>query len=427
MQKMKKYLKKLPRKLKKIINQATKISLKTRMPAYLVGGCLRDLILGTENLDLDIAIEGNGIIFARHLAQKLKSGLKTHERFKTATLNLNDGLKVDIVTTRQEKYPYSGALPVVSPGTLSEDLKRRDFTVNAMALSLSQGKEQRIVDPFCGQADLASGKIRILHDLSFKDDPTRIFRAVRFSRRFNFKIEPKTLALLKEAISEGLLNKVNLHRLRDELILILKEQNPFPSIKALGDLGALSLISPKLKIGRSTQHLFKSATKEIARFIKQLPARRPLDAWLVYFALLLKPLTLAQAKTVILRLELSKGQESRLISYYQGQDKLISSLSKKYLRPEQVFALLEPLSYETIILLNLTSRNKNFRKHLTDFFKIYNGMRLCICGEDLGNLGVLPGPEYKKIFAKVLAAKLNGQVTSRKSQLALIKKLAQKI
>jgi tRNA nucleotidyltransferase (CCA-adding enzyme) len=296
-----------------------------------------------------------------------------------------------------------------------------------MALSLSQGKEQRIVDPFCGQADLASGKIRILHDLSFKDDPTRIFRAVRFSRRFNFKIEPKTLALLKEAISEGLLNKVNLHRLRDELILILKEQNPFPSIKALGDLGALSLISPKLKIGRSTQHLFKSATKEIARFIKQLPARRPLDAWLVYFALLLKPLTLAQAKTVILRLELSKGQESRLISYYQGQDKLISSLSKKYLRPEQVFALLEPLSYETIILLNLTSRNKNFRKHLTDFFKIYNGMRLCICGEDLGNLGVLPGPEYKKIFAKVLAAKLNGQVTSRKSQLALIKKLAQKI
>ncbi|MCX5668960.1 MAG: hypothetical protein NTX89_02405, partial [Candidatus Omnitrophica bacterium] len=174
---MKEYFKKLPRELREVINQAAKVSQETQMPAYLVGGCLRDLILGVKNLDLDIAVEGRGIIFAQHLAQKLKSTLKTHPRFGTATLVLADGVKVDIATTRQEKYPSLGVLPVVSSGSLKEDLKRRDFTINAMAISLVLNKEQEIIDPFAGQDDLASGSIRILHNLSFKDDPTRILRA----------------------------------------------------------------------------------------------------------------------------------------------------------------------------------------------------------------------------------------------------------
>lgn len=422
---MRKYFKKLPRELREVISQASQVSQETRMPAYLVGGCLRDLILGVKNLDLDIAIEGNGIIFAQNLAQKLKSRLKTHERFGTAILILSDGLKVDIATTRQEKYPYSAALPVVNSGSLKEDLKRRDFTINAMAVSIAVDKEQKIIDPFGGQDDLSSGRIRILHNLSFKDDPTRILRAIRFSQRFDFKIEPKTLLLLKEAISDGLLDKVNPHRMRDELILMLKEQNPFRPIKELDDLGALSFISTKLKIGKSTQALFKSISKEIAWFVKNFPARRQLDTWLVYFAALLAPLTWLEIKLIIYRLGLRKGEQKRVTSYYRGRKKLISSLSKKQVAPEQIFLLLEPLSYETIILLSATTPNKNFKKYLADFFEIYNGMRLCISGHDLGGLGVLPGPEYQKIFAKVLTAKLNGQVRNRQTELALIRKLVQ--
>ncbi|MDP2927368.1 MAG: CCA tRNA nucleotidyltransferase [Candidatus Omnitrophota bacterium] len=422
---MRKYFKKLPRELREVISQASQVSQETRMPAYLVGGCLRDLILGVKNLDLDIAIEGNGIIFAQNLAQKLKSRLKTHERFGTAILILSDGLKVDIATTRQEKYPYSAALPVVNSGSLKEDLKRRDFTINAMAVSIAVDKEQKIIDPFGGQDDLSSGRIRILHNLSFKDDPTRILRAIRFSQRFDFKIEPKTLLLLKEAISDGLLDKVNPHRMHDELILMLKEQNPFRPIKELDDLGALSFISTKLKIGKSTQALFKSISKEIAWFVKNFPARRQLDTWLVYFAALLAPLTWLEIKLIIYRLGLRKGEQKRVTSYYRGRKKLISSLSKKQVAPEQIFLLLEPLSYETIILLSATTPNKNFKKYLADFFEIYNGMRLCISGHDLGGLGVLPGPEYQKIFAKVLTAKLNGQVRNRQTELALIRKLVQ--
>ncbi len=284
-------------------------------------------------------------------------------------------------------------------------------------------KEQKIIDPFGAQVDLCLKRIRILHNLSFKDDPTRILRAIRFSQRFNFKIESKTLALLQEAISAGLLDKVNPHRMRDELIKLLKEQDPFKPLKALGDLGALSFISTKLKIGRSTPGLFKSIAKQIAWFVKNFPARRPLDSWLIYFAALLNALTLTQIKMIINKLGLPKGDQKRLTSYYQGRDKLISTLSKKHLLPEQVFSLLEPLSYETIILLSATAQNKNFKKHLADFLEIYNGMRLCISGNDLGNLGVLPGPGYQKIFAKVLAAKLNGQVRGRFRELALIRKL----
>ena len=423
---MREYFKKLPRELKKVIRQASKVSQETRMPAYLVGGCLRDLILGVKNLDLDFAIEGNGIIFARVLAKKLKSEIKIYERFKTAALILSSGLKVDIATTRQEKYPYSAALPLVSPSSLKEDLKRRDFTINALALSLAVDKGQKIIDPFGAQVDLGAGRIRVLHNLSFKDDPTRILRAIRFSQRLDFKIEPKTLALLKEAICGGWLDKVSPQRMRDELILMLKEQNPFKPIKRLGDLGGLSFISAKLKVGKFTQGLFKSIAKEISWLVKNFPARRPLDCWLIYFAALLAPLTYAQIKIIIKRLGLRKGDQKRIASYYQARKKLIASLSKKHAGPKLVFSLLEPLSYETIILMSATLKNKNFKKYLADFFKIYNGLRLCVGGDDLGSLGVLPGPEYQRILAKVLAAKLNGQVSNRQTELALARKLVKR-
>jgi len=414
---------KLPVKLREIIRQAKKVSLETGMPAFLVGGCLRDLILKVKNIDLDIAVQGNGILFAKKLAKKLKSQLIVHERFGTATLILTDGLKVDIATTRQEKYPYSAALPVVSPGSLNEDLKRRDFTINCLAISLLADKQQEIIDPFGGRNDLVSGRIRILHNLSFKDDPTRILRAVRFSQRLNFKIEHQTFVLLKEAIAGGALDKVNPHRMRDELILMLKEQVPFKPIKQLADLGGLFFINSKLKIDKTTQVLFKSIAKEIAWFVKKFPARKQLDTWLIYFSGLLKPLNLIQIKMIIYRLGLLKADQKRMISYFQCQKEIIAVLSKKQVIPERIFSLLEPLSYEMIILLKANVPNKNFKKHLRDFFEIYHGMRLSICGSDLSNLGVAPGPEYQKLFAKVFAAKLNGQVKNRQAELDLIKKL----
>lgn len=420
---MKKYLEKLPIEIKKIISLAADVSRQTRMPAYLVGGFLRDLILGVKNFDLDITVEGSGISFAEKLAKRLKSGIITHERFGTATLILKGRLKVDVATARKERYPCCASLPVVSSGSLSEDLMRRDFTINAMAMSVAYGQGYRLIDPFGGKDDLAAGKIRILHDLSFKDDPTRVLRAIRFAQRYNFKIEPLTLRLLKEAISLGLLHKPNAHRMRDDLILMLKEDNPLKQIKRLYAIAGLSFISKKLKPGKPTYDLFKAIGKEVFWFAKNFPSRRQPDIWLIYFAALLKPLGLAEIKKITRRLGLRKGEEKRIISYCQMSEKLISCLSKEAVRPSRIFSLLEPLSYETIILLAATSRNKHLKGHIADFLEIYNGMRLYVSGNDLHGLGVLPGPEYQKIFARVLTAKLNGKVATRQDELALIRKL----
>jgi len=416
-------MKKLPLEFKKVINLTEKISKQLGMPAYLVGGCLRDLILQVKNFDLDIVVEGNGIIFAQKLAKELKVDLKIHERFGTATLILANRLKVDIATAREEKYPTCASLPVVKPGSLEADLFRRDFTINAIAASIFSGKIQKFIDPFCGRADLKAKKIRILHDLSFKDDPTRILRAIRFEQRFNFKIEPKTFALLKDALTCGLLNKVSPHRMRDELILILKELDPVKPISRLGVLGGLYFINHKLKISKTTLDLFKAVSNEVLWFNKNFTSRRQIDIWLIYLSVLLRTLSLKEIKTVVYKLGLTIGEIRRILSYSQLYRKLIFRLSKPDLRPAQIFAMLEPLSYEIIILLRASSSNKYLKKYIRDFLEIYNGLRLYVNGSHLHKMGVLPGPRYKKIFAKALNAKLNGEVKNLREELKLIKKL----
>lgn len=421
---MSKYFAKLPQELKRILSLVRQISLGTGMPAYLVGGSVRDLILGAKNFDLDITVCGDGVIFARRLAEKLKVDVIVHERFKTATLILPGDLKLDIATTRRETYPSPAALPQISAGGLSEDLARRDFTINTLALDINQAQDNGIIDLFGGQKDLARGQIRVLHALSFIDDPTRILRALRFSCRFGFRIEPGTLRLLKEAVDQGFLGRVNPHRLRDELVLLLKENEPFEPLSALGKLGALSFIDHKFKVGRTMKNSFRLAKKQMDWFAKDFQMRRQLDRWLVYFALLLAPLKLARIKKVVDRLGLRKGESSRLVSYYRGRKQLAAALSKKTVSADKIFSLLEPLSYESIILLKSTVKNKYLHKHLADFFAVYNGMRLCVGGDDLGALGIAPGPRYQKILAKVLAAKLKGRLAGRQEELALIRELA---
>lgn len=420
---MNKYLDQLPLKLKKIIRLATQVSERTRCPAYLVGGFVRDLILQVANFDLDITVEGDGVAFAKKLAQKLNAKIIIHERFKTATLILIDGLKVDIATTRQESYPQPAALPVVSSGSLQVDLYRRDFTINAMAISIAKFRQQKLIDPFGGKEDLEKGLIRILHEQSFSDDPTRILRAIRFQQRFHFKFEPKTLLLLKQAVKGGLLNQVHPHRLRDDLILMLKENDPSGEIKKLSVLGGLSIVCENLKFNKNIQNLFRSTREQLGWFIKNYPTRRRLDHWVIYLSILLKPLNLTQVKIATARLGLRKGEAKRIIGYHQKSEKIIQELSKKGITPAHIFSLLEPLSYEEIILLRVVCRNKHLKQYISDFLKIYNGMKLYTRGEDLAVLGISPGPKYQKIFAQVLAAKLNGKIKSKIQELTLIKKL----
>jgi len=218
-----------------IIGMVGKIADELKVPAYIVGGPVRDKLLGMPNSDLDFVVEGDGIKFAGALNKKLKGKLTVYRAFGTANIKLREK-RIDIVTARKETYACPAAYPAVEPGTIKDDLFRRDFTINAMAIAVNRKNFGELVDFYNGRKDLKKGIIRVMHDKSFMDDPTRIFRAVRFAARFGFKIEPHTKKLIKEAISDKLLGEVNTGRIKKEIELLLKEKNPKKCLKTFAKL-----------------------------------------------------------------------------------------------------------------------------------------------------------------------------------------------
>lgn len=424
---MRKYLKRLPQEIQNLISLAGDLAHSNNMSVYLVGGFVRDLILGVKNFDLDIVVEGDGIKFAEVLSGKLNVGLIRHRRFGTATVILKKHLKVDIATARQEYYPEAAHLPEVTCGVLKDDLLRRDFTINAMAISINRQDFGRFIDCFGGRQDLANKEIRVLHNLSFIDDPTRILRAIRFEQRYNFKIEPKTLKLLREANRLKMLERVQPQRLRDELILILKEGYPLKPLNRIKELTRFDFIKSGLSLSKKTSVFLKSIENQISWFKRKYPKRRQLDTWLTYFIGLIDQLNINNIKLICNKFAFRRGEEKRIVAYKKLNPKFIKELSRDKIKASRVFSLLEPLSYEVIILIKAKFKNSNLKKHMEDFFEIYNGIHLYISGGDLHKLGLTPGPYYQKIFHRVLNAKIDGLIKTKKEELELIKKITTRL
>ncbi len=434
---MKKYLDNLAPEIKKLIELCSKTAEEEGFKAYLVGGFVRDLILGVPNLDLDIVVEGDGIKFAEELALRFKAGLVRHRRFGTATVTLGPNSKIDpstslrvdgersrtidIASAREECYPEPACLPSVKSGTVKDDLKRRDFSINAMAISLNQEDYGGLIDFFNGLDDLRYKKIRILHALSFIDDPTRILRAIRFEKRYNFRLEATTLKHLKEAVKLKMLEHVEPQRLRDELILVLKEEWPIKPIKRIQQLAGFSFIHPRLILAKNNFQLLQSARKQALWFKKAHPQRRTLEAWLIYLMALFEALKIKDIKAVLETFVFSKGEEKRIITCKKISKNFIHKLSKKEIKPSIIFHSLDSLSYEAILLLKAKYKNKHFNKHIEDFLKIYNSLRLSVTGHDLAKLGFKPGPQYQKIFLKLFNASLDGRIHNKEEELGFIK------
>lgn len=414
-----KFLDNLPEKIKKIINLSKEIASKMEVRIYLVGGFVRDLILGVSNFDLDIAVERNALDFASQLALLLDAKLTLHRRFGTANLVTSDNIKIDIATTRKEYYLKPAVLPTVEPAGIEEDLKRRDFTINAVAIRLYPNEE--IVDFFGGYSDIIEKKIRILHPKSFIDDPTRILRAIRFEQRFSFKIENDTLKRLKEAVKLKMLNRVHPHRMRDELILLLKEEKVLNCIKRLNELVGLDFINPGLKLSKKNLIFLNSIQKQIDWYFKKFPSRRPLDNWLMYFIGLVAPLSVRELNSICKSFAFRKGDTKRVISY-KKEVKLIPKLKKK-LKPSSIFRYLNPLSYEVILLIKASSLDKILNKNIDEFLTKYNLVRINIKGDDLKKIGLVCGPQYKNILQRLLYAKLDKGLTSKEEEIDFLKKL----
>ncbi|MBN2398143.1 MAG: CCA tRNA nucleotidyltransferase [Deltaproteobacteria bacterium] len=232
------------------------------LSAYAVGGLVRDLFLRRETLDVDVVIEGNGLAFASRFAAGQGARLTLYKRFKTAHLVLPGDVKVDVATARTETYDRPAALPVVRPGSIRDDLFRRDFSINTLAACLNPGRFGDLFDPFGAMDDIRDGRIRVLHDGSFIDDPTRMFRAVRFEKRFDFRIEDATEILIRDAVSAGLVGKLSGYRIASELRLVLREGNPPSIVRRLEELGVLSLVRKEGKRYREVTRLLRRIDEE---------------------------------------------------------------------------------------------------------------------------------------------------------------------
>ena len=230
---------KVPEAIAPLLRTIGQLAQARGVEAYAVGGCVRDWLLGLTGLvDLDIVVVGDGLAFARDAAAALHATLIEHQQFGTATLAVAGGtrssMRIDVATARKERYREPAAYPTVSPGTLREDLRRRDFTINAMAMAIAPETFGRLIDPFGGARDLRAKRLTMLHPDSFADDPSRILRGARLLARFGLQLEPATARALRRAVEEGLLARLNRGRLRKELERLVEEPDPIACLERLG-------------------------------------------------------------------------------------------------------------------------------------------------------------------------------------------------
>jgi tRNA nucleotidyltransferase (CCA-adding enzyme) len=410
---------KLDKNLLKILKRVGSLADQKGVTAYVVGGFVRDLILKRENLDIDIVLDGDAINFAQSLAKMEKTSLKVYQEFGTATLIYPNGIRVDFATTRKEIYSRCGALPEVSPGSIMDDLFRRDFTINAMAAVINACRFGQLMDIFAGFKDLQEGRVRIMHKKSFFDDPTRILRAVRFEQRFDFAIEPTTLSLLKSAIQNGYVQQVTPARYFGEFKKILKEAQPSKPIKRLYELKGLGFLKKGFTPDFTTLLLLE---RNIVKLRGNALYKNYQEWWLVHLMGLMESWTISQVRNFINPLNFTREEKRALLSF-QRSDEVIEVLKIKNLRPRQVFEILRPLEPAIIYFIRVRTSANIVSRYVDDFLKIHSKVELKVGGEDLKRLGVPTGKGMGELLNELLLRKIDGKVKTRRNELKEITRM----
>jgi tRNA nucleotidyltransferase (CCA-adding enzyme) len=380
---------------------------------YLVGGTVRDILLGERNFDVDIAVEGDAIALAEALAGALGGRVRAHPKFGTAVVLYGEDGRVDVVTARTEFYDAPAALPSVEHASIREDLFRRDFTINAMAVSLRGEDFGRLVDPFGGRRDLEGGTIRVLHNLSFIDDPTRIFRAVRYENRYGFRMDEHTGRLARGCIEMGLVGDLSSARLRDELVALLEEGDIAHSLIRLGELGADRAIHPRLR-----------ADEEAARLLgrlRELRDRYELDipAWRLGLIVLARELHPNEVYEWLARLKVRRRDAEQVAAAVTIAPRLVERLRSGEATPSDIVSMAEPYSPDApLYALALADLEP-----LHAYFSRLRDVRLDIGGEDLAELGLEESPRVGEILAELRRRKLNGELDGRESELRAAREL----
>jgi len=397
------------------------------LPVYAVGGFVRDLLLGIDNLDIDITVEGDGIFFAERFAEHYPCRVRSHQKFGTAVLVFPDGGKIDVASTRLEYYESPGALPTVERASLRHDLYRRDFTINTLALCINSEKFGRLTDHFGGQQDIQERTVRVLHNLSFVEDPTRVFRAIRFEQRLGFHIAPHTEKLIRSAVRMHLLDKLGGERLFSELVQILREKEPLAAIGRMSVLGLLPFIHPTLKLVPATERVLREAGQVMAWF-RLLYLDDPCEQWQVYLLALFEGLKQDEFADACRRLAVPGRFASQLHSQRSQVHKTLDAVKRRLkhssaVRNSELFAWFNSFSLEMLLYLAARASGEQIRRFVSIYLTRLRGITPLLGGDDLRELGLPPGPVFGRIKQRLLQARLDGEVQSREDELALARSL----
>lgn len=399
----------LPKELRTFLHPLTDKAQAIETPIYLVGGCVRDLLLRRPSLDVDVVIEGPADSLAKAAAKSAKAKWISHEQFLTHTLNFPNGRHLDIATARTETYAESAALPVVEPASLQEDLYRRDFSINAIALSLNRGDFGHIWDPFGGVEDLQNERIRVLHSESFKDDPTRIFRAARFAARFGYELEWRTREWLAESVAQQLPSRLSGARLREELIPILMETDPRPAFRLLSQWGALSFLLPNLKWEKSHDFFFGQLKKNGAKG----------NSLMMRLLVLVHTMPVTKAVGSLSHLMFPQN----MIEQIERALKLLALLREGTLSPQDARAALrKSMAPEVKMFLEKAMRIRAIvpkKEPLEQWHRLQDSTP-CLSGRDVRDLGYKPGPLFTKIFDALRQARWEGKLRTREEEIRFL-------
>ncbi|MCY4087039.1 MAG: CBS domain-containing protein [Actinomycetia bacterium] len=376
---------------------------------YLVGGAVRDVLLDERAIDVDVAVEGDAIEFARELASLLDGRTVSHERFNTAVV-LHASGRVDVATTRTEFYDAPAALPSVEQAALRQDLFRRDFTINAMAASLRGETFGTLIDFFGGRADLDSGVIRVLHGLSFIDDPTRIFRAIRYENRYGFSMDPHTSSLARACIDMGLVGELSTTRLRDELVALLSEPDVAAALARTEELGLAAAIHPQLAVDAETTALIARLDELRAQSAPDVPH------WQPRLAALARRLPPSELLGWFEHLKLRRRDAQPLASAITIFPRLVEQL-REVTEPSTAHQLIQRLDPHGLLLAMASAPAGPAQAWLTRYATELRDIRLSVTGADLAELGLAESPLVGTILEELMRQKVNGELADRAQEI----------
>lgn len=414
---------KLPAGIYDILRLAGEVGDSLKINTYLVGGLVRDLLRGEASIDIDIVAEKDGLFYAKALAEKLHAKLRTHERFGTAKI-ITEKVTLDVATSRTEYYESPASLPKVETSSIKKDLYRRDFTINTLAVKLNPKDFGQLMDFFGSQRDLREKTIRVLHNLSFVEDPTRAFRAVRFAERFGFKLSKHTENLIKSSLSMSVMDRLSGERLFEELLLIFNETEPVKTLKRLSELGLLRVIHPAIVFSPELESALQSMFETLAWF-KLLFLEESADRGTLYLMALLSGVRDPEKQSAVKRLAIP-AKLREVIEKGMTHAKVIL---KKLPMDDAVklYRLLKDETLETLLFAMALSKDKSKQKLISHFLMEIRKIKPILKGDCLKRIGIPPGPLYSKLLDRLLDEKLRGNLKNKEDEEKFIKTLYKQI